>query len=153
MRIIALLLATSVIVGCVRTSTDPVTGGVDLDVESPTKQGEDWKANLTSATNPNISGSANARVIAGETSVTIALTGAPSGVAMPWHIHEGGCGSGGAIVGNPAAYPPITVGTDGRATGAAEINVQLDEAKSYHVNVHQSAAAMGTIIACGDLSD
>lgn len=153
MRIFSLLLATCIVTGCVRTSTDPVTGGVDLDIESPTKQGEDWDANLTSATNPSVRGTAEARVLSGQTTVTIALTGAPTGVAMPWHIHSGGCGSGGPIVGNPASYPPITVGNDGRATGTAKITVQLDEAQSYHVNVHQSAENMGTIIACGDLSD
>ena len=27
---------------CVRTRTDPVTGKIDVDVESPTKKGEDW---------------------------------------------------------------------------------------------------------------
>lgn len=153
MRIISLLLATCVITGCVRTSTDPVTGSVDLDVESPTKQGEDWDANLTSATNPSIRGTAEARVISGETTVTISLTGAPAGVAMPWHVHEGSCGSGGPIVGSAAAYQPITIGNDGRATGSARIGVRLDEAKSYHVNVHESTSNLATIIACGNLSD
>ena len=40
MRIIPLLIASCLVTtACVRTSTDPVTGRVDVDVESPTKQG------------------------------------------------------------------------------------------------------------------
>src|SRR5262245_9849082 len=28
--------------------------------------------------------------------------------ARPWHVHFGTCATGGAIVGNPAAYPNLT---------------------------------------------
>ncbi|HEY0972696.1 MAG TPA: hypothetical protein VGE02_17130 [Gemmatimonadales bacterium] len=153
MRVVTLILAAGLVTGCIRTSTDPVTGRVDVDVESPTKQGEEWKAAIAGTTIPSITGSATARVYAGETEVTVSLTGVPTGELRPWHIHEGTCGSGGPIVGSPTAYPPLTVGEDGKATGSARISLQLDEAKSYHVNVHASAAQMATIIACGALDD
>ena len=152
-RLVPMLLAAGLLGGCIRTSTDPVTGKVDLDVESPTKQGEDWNARLSGTTIPGIQGSSTARVYAGETQVSISLSGVPAGPARPWHVHAGGCGSGGSVIGSASAYPPLTVGEDGRATGNARIALQLDEAKTYHVNVHASASEMGTIIACGDLSD
>lgn len=153
MRVVLVLLVAGLVTGCIRTSTDPVTGAVDLDVESPTKQGEDWKARLESASYPGIAGEALARVYNGQTEVTVVLTGAPTSIAYPWHVHEGTCGSGGGIVGDPAAYGLLRAGSDGRASGNAKLAGTLDEAKRYHVNVHASPSAMGTIIACGNLSD
>jgi hypothetical protein len=153
MRIIPLLLVAGLVSGCIRTSTDPVTGSVDLDVESPTKQGEDWQARLTSTTMPGLQGTATARVYAGETQVSITMNGVTSGAAHPWHVHRGGCGSGGEIVGTASAYPTISAGNDGRATGSARLTMQLDEAQTYHVDVHASSYDMGTVIACGNLSD
>ena len=38
---VAVALAALFSAACVRTRTDPVTGKVDVDVESPTKRGED----------------------------------------------------------------------------------------------------------------
>lgn len=153
MRVLSLLVVAGLVTGCIRTSTDPVTGKVDVDVESPTKRGEEWKATLAGTTIPSITGDATARVYAGQTQVTISLEGVPGGEARPWHVHQGTCGSGGPIVGSPSAYPPLTVGADGKATGTATIPLQLDEAQRYHVNVHASAAEMATIVACGALDD
>ena len=154
MRIIPLLAATCLVAtACVRTSTDPVTGRVDLDVESPTKQGEDWDANITSTTNPSIQGSAEARVISGESTFTINVNGLTSGPSYTWHVHEGGCGTTGPVVGTMSAYGPLTVGSDGRATGSAKVNVRLDEAKSYSIDVHSSGWEANTVLACGNLSD
>ena len=96
MRIIPLLIAGCLVTtACVRTSTDPVTGRVDVDVESPTKQGEDWDAKLTSAANPSIQGTAEARVASGETTVSISVTGLPTTSGLTWHVHESGCGTKG----------------------------------------------------------
>lgn len=152
MRILPLLLAATLF-ACIRTTTDPVTGRVDVDVESPTKRGEQWGARLGSETNPSLTGQVTARVISGVTQATIAVTGAQPGARLPWHIHEGTCGSGGPIVGSPSAYQPLVVGDDGRATGSVHLELQLNEARRYHVNLHASPSQMSTIIACGGLAD
>ncbi|MDQ3950044.1 MAG: superoxide dismutase family protein [Gemmatimonadota bacterium] len=158
MRTLALVLAACVAAGsagCVRVSRDPVTGNADIDVENPVKSGEDWKANITGRGMwTGASGTATARVEGGNTLVMLVLTGLPPGGPYPWHVHDGTCETGGPIVGDPAAYAPLTVGADGRAEANARLlNFKLNEAKKYHVNVHRSAGDLATIIACGQLDD
>ena len=143
-------LATS---ACVRTRTDPVSGRTDIDVESPTKKGEDWRASLTGMAGfTSVAGTSTAKVLEGKTTTSIQINGATAGAVHPWHVHEGKCGSG-AIVGDPSAYTPITIGSDGKGSQTATVSVALNEAKDYHVNVHASPTDLGTIVACGDLQD
>jgi hypothetical protein len=87
----------------------------------------------------------------GGTRVDIDIQGAASNSMLPWHLHEGACGSGGAIVGDPAAYAPLAVGADGTASSETNIDVTLSPGTDYHLNVHKSPSEMETIIACGDL--
>lgn len=154
-RLMALLAASSVVFAgaCVRTSREPATGNVDVDIESPTKSGEDWSAGIAAVGGSGISGTAKALVAGGESNVTISLAGASAGGTLPWHIHAGKCGSGGPIVGDASAYTPLTVGSDGRAAGNARVAVSLNEATDYYVNVHASPSDMATIVACGELDD
>src|SRR5215218_8687918 len=135
MRTGLLLVIACLSLGCVRFHRDPVTGKVDTDVESPLKKGEDWDARLTGqAAFPSVSATARAAVLNNETNVTISLTGGTAGASHPWHVHSGSCASGGPIVGDPAAYPPLSVGSVGRAEASARIGVKLNEATPYHVN-------------------
>ena len=154
MRTMALLLAGITLTACVRTRTDPATGKVDVDIESPAQQGEEWEGsirglNMYSA----MTGTARARVVQGVADITVNLRTGTPGQTHPWHLHEGKCGSGGAIVGDPSAYPPITIGVDGNATATARIQKSLNEALDYHVNFHASSSEMATIIACGEIDD
>lgn len=154
MRKLSMILLAGLVAACVRTQRNPATGDVDLDVESPTKSGETWNARLTGqAGYPSVSGSARASVANNQTTTTISLTGATAGGTHPWHVHEGKCGSGGAIVGDASAYSPLSVGTQGTAQGSATLSVVLNEAKDYHVNVHASPTDLPTIVACGNLDD
>ena len=154
MRYLSLLLVAAVAVGCVRTSRNPATGKMDVDIESPTKTGEDWKTDLRSVGNyPGIGGTSRVMVAEGKSTASIMVTGLQAGAVHPWHVHEGNCGSGGKIVGDPSAYTPLTVAENGTAQSSATLNVRLEEAAGYHVNVHLSPTSMETIIACGNLKD
>ena len=154
MRKMGFLLATLLVGGCVRTSTNPATGKVDVDVESPTKKGEDWGARLNSTpAYPGVSGEVKVTVVNSQTDATITVTGLAAGGTYPWHIHSGHCPNTGGIIGDPSAYPPLTVGGDGIARGSAHLNVGLQESKDYAVNVHASPSNLATIVACGDLAD
>jgi hypothetical protein len=158
MRTLALILAACVVTGsagCVRVHRDPATGNADVDVENPLKTGETWKANITGrGTWTGASGTATARIEGDNSLVTLVLTGLPQGGPYPWHVHDGTCETGGPIVGDAAAYAPLTVGADGRAEANARLlNLKLNEAKKYHVNVHRSPTDLATIIACGELDD
>lgn len=89
----------------------------------------------------------------GSTAVTVRVEDATPGSEHPWHVHRGRCGSGGGIVGDASDYPPLEIGDEGSARAVATIDVQLVDDDPYHVNVHLSPQAMGTIVACGELED
>src|SRR3712207_6150976 len=158
MRTLALLAAACVVAGtaaCVRVQRDPATGNADVDVESPLKRGEDWNATVTGrGTYTAVSGTMRASVDGGNTTATVRLQGLQPRAHHPWHIHEGTCETGGPIFGDPNAYAPLHVGDDGTAEGTARlVNLKLNEARKYHANVHASPSNMGTIIACGNVTD
>lgn len=138
--------------GCVAVKTGG--GNVDVDVRRPGETTEEWTA--TVAGQPGYTGiSATARALSApnQTRVTINLAGAPAGGVHPWHVHQGQCGSGGPIIGDPAAYPPLRPAEGGTVVQSATVGVELNETQQYHVNVHLSPSAMQTIIACGNLDD
>ncbi|MGQ0714479.1 MAG: hypothetical protein ACT4PJ_12220 [Gemmatimonadaceae bacterium] len=153
MRRLILTMAAFAVVGCVRTAVNEETGAVDVDLESPAQRGEDWSGALQAQTGYSVTGAFKAFVRDGRTEVTINLANATPGQRLPWHVHEGSCGNDRGIVGNPSAYPPLVVGSNGAATGSANVMVSLDEAKDYFVNVHASPTNLQTIVACGDLDD
>jgi hypothetical protein len=154
MRRITVLAAALLSAACIRTATNEATGAVDVDIESPTKQGEDWKGSLTGqAGYTNLSGGMQALVAEGRTTVNVVLNGASPGARYIWHIHEGKCGTAGVMVGDAYAYPPLVIGDDGKGAVNAMLQARLDEAKDYYVDVHASPSDMATIVACGDLDD
>lgn len=101
----------------------------------------------------SVGGSVRAVTSLGETAVTIRLNGAEPGERHPWHVHEGVCGSGGAIVGASTAYGLLEPDASGSDRVVSTIDVQLDDDADYHVNVHASTTDLGTVIACGELVD
>ena len=153
MRRLILAMAAFAVVGCVRTHANEETGALDVDIESPAQQGEDWNGSLTAQAGYSVTGSFRAFVKDGRTEVTVNVANASPGQHLPWHIHEGTCGNDRGIVGDPSSYPPLVVGDNGSATGSARVMAGLDEAKDYFVNVHASSTNLQTIVACGDLDD
>lgn len=148
------ITAALAMIACARVQTEEASGTVDLDVENPAKQGEDWGGTLAGqGAGASIKGTIKALALDGRTEVSVALNGASPNATHPWHVHEGKCGSGGPIVGDPGAYTPLQVGSAGTASANTNLNLMLNEAKDYFVNVHASETDMQTIIACGDLDD
>lgn len=148
------ITAAFVTLACARVQTEPATGEVDLDLENPAQQGEDWTGSLTGqGPGTNITGTFKALALDGRTEVTVSLNGAVPNSTHPWHVHEGACNSGGMIVGDSTIYQPLQVGSTGTAAGNANLSMELNEATDYYIDVHASASDMQTIIACGDLDD
>jgi hypothetical protein len=54
-------------------------------------------------------------------------------------------------VGGGRAYAAIVINDKGQGTGKATLAVALADTTTYYVNIHDAAAAMSTIVACGDL--
>ncbi len=85
------------------------------------------------------------------TEVLVTLDDDTPGATRPWHIHAGTCEKGGGVVGGGRAYPPIVIDDKGHGTGKAKLAMVLSDTTTYYVNIHDAAAAMGIIAACGDL--
>ena len=153
MRRMIIMMAAFAVVGCVRTHRNEATGAVDVDIESPTKKGEDWSGSLSPRSGSAITGSFKALVADGKTTVSVNLANAMAGQRLPWHVHKGSCDNDMGIVGSASQYPVIVVANDGTASSNTVLGVSLDEAENYFVNVHASPTNMQTIVACGDLDD
>jgi|JI10StandDraft_1071094.scaffolds.fasta_scaffold01129_28 Cu-Zn family superoxide dismutase len=89
--------------------------------------------------------------VAGTTAVDIKFSGDIAGSRRPWHIHRGSCAKGGPIFGDAGAYTLLQVNAAGTTEGRATLRVSLPDSGYFYVNVHESVAKMGTVVACGDL--
>lgn len=101
---------------------------------------------LSSQNNSGESGTATLTDVNGKTGVVLALTGAPSGVTQPAHIHTGSCAAIGGVV-----YP-LTFPVNGKSE--TTLNVTIDELLKklpLALNVHKSAAEANVYVACGDI--
>ena len=130
----------------------------DEDDDDIDFQATDWSAQLSSRAGTTVTGSATSRSVglgggSGSSTASVEIRGAVAGADHPWHVHSGTCATGGPIVGEANDYPMLEVEPDGTADATAAIGAGMSEEGSYHVNVHRSAADMGTIVACGDLRD
>ena len=153
-RALALVLAAGASAACIRTRTDPVTGRLDVDVESPTKRGEDWSGSVGGQGNfSGATGTIRAAVLQGQSTITLRVNGLPAGGMHAWRVYEGRCGTTGALFGSESIYPAITVNAQGLAEGVARVSMALDEAKKYHVRVYASSYDTSVVAACGNLGD
>ena len=114
----------------------------------------EYAATLAGRDGRKITGAATARPSADGkgTEVTVMLDGDTPGATRPWHVHSGSCKQSGGVVGGGRAYSPIVIDAKGQGKGTATIPVSLADTATYYVNIHDAAAAMGIIVACGDLA-
>ncbi|HVF40795.1 MAG TPA: hypothetical protein VM939_12925 [Gemmatimonadaceae bacterium] len=155
MRIAKLAIAVLLAAACsrsVKVETDPRTGRPDVDVQKA-GAAENWTGTFNAVGGSGIAGTATGTTTKDSTHVTINITGAQAGATLPWHVHDGKCTESAPIVGAASLYPPLVVGSDGRATGIAHLPMKLNEAKDYSINVHASPTNMGTIVACAAFTD
>ena len=89
---------------------------------------------------------------ADRTLAQVLLSNAVPGGEHPWHVHRGRCGADQGIFGPAESYKPLKVGSNGRASGKAELQVPTPKSGEYFVNIHASAKNMRTIVACGNLA-
>jgi hypothetical protein len=87
-----------------------------------------------------------------ETTAHVEITNSAPGGQHPWHVHLGQCGNDRGILGEANAYPVLKVGGNGKADADAKLNIPTPRGGQYFINVHASAANMGTIVACGNLA-
>lgn len=85
------------------------------------------------------------------TEVELKLMGDVAGSVRPWHIHVGSCTKAGGVFGAARSYTPITIDAKGEGAGKVSLTAVLPDTGTYYVNIHESSANMGKIVACGDL--
>jgi hypothetical protein len=149
------IIAALAVAAC---SSGSQSGTPDTDAGGPVGfMGARWTANLSAQPgSPSTTVSGTGTVMGNsentQTRVEVSLNGAQADARLPWHLHRGTCGNDQGIVGEASEYAPLTVGSDGRATGSATITVPMPTTGEYMINVHASSTDLGTIVACGNLS-
>ena len=114
----------------------------------------DWTTTLAGKDGRKVTGAAVVKPGANGAGaeVTVTLDGDTPGATRPWHIHAGSCAKSGGVVGGARAYSPIVIDLKGHGGATAKLDVALSDTTTYYVNIHDAAAAMQTIVACGDLA-
>ena len=85
--------------------------------------------------------------VSGKVKVVLSVSGAPSGISQPAHVHVGACPTPGAV-----KYP-LTAVTKGASQTTIDTTLQqLVAGLPLAINVHKSSAEAGVYIACGDLT-
>ena len=129
--------------------TTVVTQNQDQQNPSPTPSGTPnfnvVKLTLSPQNNSGESGSATIFDVNGKAKVIVTLKGAPTGAVQPDHIHFGTCANLGDV-----HYPLVNVGNGTFETVLPISLAELVAQQPFALNVHKSAAAIGTYVACGD---
>ncbi|WP_291157475.1 CHRD domain-containing protein [Gemmatimonas sp. UBA7669] len=121
---------------------------------SATPRVRDWAATLTGREGRKVSGTATAVPTADGkgVEVSVQLSGDTPGATRPWHVHVGSCSKSGGVFGGGRAYTPITIDAKGNGSAKATVPAVFADTSTYYVNIHDAAAAMSIIVACGDLA-
>jgi hypothetical protein len=87
------------------------------------------------------------------TTATIKLTGAQAGATYAWHVHYGSCAGDVGVVGESAAYPPLTIDANGEGTSHTTLPFTTPSRQSgtFFIKVHE-AGDMSAVIACQQLN-
>jgi hypothetical protein len=110
-----------------------------------------WTAVLAPTAGSKLSGSAVVETLGPDsTRATIRLSGAMPGSEIPWHIHSGGCGAKGQILGSASSYAALKARQDGSANGTVTLPVAMPASGEFAVMVHKSKTDMASA-ACGTL--
>ena len=114
----------------------------------------DWTAKIAGKDGRKVTGAATVKPAADGKGVEVHVTinGDTPGATRPWHIHTGSCAKSGGVFGAGRAYRPIVVDNKGHGEATATLEAAPSDTATYSVNIHDSAAAMSIIVACGDLT-
>ncbi len=120
-------------IGTMGTST---IGALVIKLNEQNNSGQSGQAVITQV------GSSTVKVI-------VNLTGKPSGVPQPAHIHLGSCPNPGAV-----KYPLTNVGNGASQTEIQGLTLQqLLGERPLAINVHKSTTEASVYVACGDITD
>lgn len=130
--VVAVLCAVTVLAGC-KTMSSMFGRSIEARLSPQNKSGESGTATLTKQSDT-------------QTKVVLSVTGAPSGVSQPVHIHRGSCAKL-----DPKPAFPLSPLVNGKSETV--VNASLDELGKggYAINGHKSAQEVSTYVFCGDV--
>jgi hypothetical protein len=125
------------------TSTN---GSTATSTATSTPTGKTFNFDLKEQNNSGQSGHVVITEVDGKAKVIVNLTGKPSGVAQPSHIHVSSCATIGAV-----KYPLTNV-TNGASQTMLPVSIDaLLTGLPLSLNVHKSASESNVYVACGDI--
>ena len=86
------------------------------------------------------------------TYVQVSISNAAPGGVHPWQVRRGQCGSDRGVFGESAAYEPLEVEDDGRASATAMIDEPLPERGEHSIAILASERNQDLIVACANLA-
>lgn len=112
---------------------------------------KEWSATIRPQDGSEISGTATVVPRQGDSFlVNINIKGGGEDETHPWHVHQGGCDSSGAVIGEASRYKPIKTSPGQSGESTTMIKATLTVGVPYSVNVHRSLSDQG-VVACGNL--
>lgn len=140
--VVLVLLAGYFVISGQQTPQAPVPAPVEKETATLTE----ITVALSEQNASGESGSATLMEVDGKVKVTLTMTGAPSGVTQPAHIHVGACPDVGAV-----KYP-LTSPVDGVSETMLDVTLaQLKSELPLGINVHKSADEATVYVSCGDI--
>ncbi len=122
------------------------TAATSTPTDVSTSTDKTLQITLNEENNSGQSGQVVITEVDGKAKVIVNITGKPSSVPMPAHIHLGSCPDVGAV-----KYPLTSLG---KGASQTMLDVSIDQLLSelpLSINVHKSAAELGVYVACGDI--
>jgi hypothetical protein len=101
---------------------------------------------LTPQNSSGESGTATLTPAGDKTKVEVAISGAPSGVPQPLHVHKGTC----AQLDPKPAYG-LTTMTNGKSVTTIDVPLSTLQSGGFAINGHKSAQDAKTYVFCGNI--
>lgn len=119
---------------------------VALFAAVPVSAQEQVTVQLGQQNNSGESGTAVLTPMGNQTKVTLNLTGAPSGVEQPAHIHPGTCAQL-----DPKPQYPLNNVVDGQSETTLDVSLETLMSGSFAINVHKSMTEASVYVSCGNI--
>jgi hypothetical protein len=153
--VVAMGAAGGAIAGCVSQQLQQqVQGGevINSDRWVATLASQGSVAGQDGASGAQVSGSATLNPTDnGFAKATVAILHGAPGATLAWQVHIGHCGADFGVLGQPTAYPAITIAPDGRGSAEATIDSGAPSSGPLYVVVRDMGDENHRVVACGEL--
>lgn len=119
---------------------------LSLVLPAAAADGDSMEVTFMEQNGSGMSGTATLVEQGGQTTVTVNLSGAPTDVEQPAHIHPGTCQNL-----DPKPQYPLNSVVNGQSQTTVDVTIDSLLASPHAINVHKSAEEVSVYVACADL--